>query len=176
MTISASLSSYYLNVRQAATAGESPASRQAEQPGKNELAGLSWEFSVASLELQLEIDTVEFKGMDEAFKAFLDTIGYEGKSLDELSQEEAKELVSDGGFFGIEQTAKRISDFVLMGAGDNEELLRAGRQGVLQGFEEAEKIWGEKLPDISYKTIEKAIETIDTAMHDYGYSILNAEV
>ena len=175
MTISASLTSYYLNVRQAVTAGDTAAIRQGEHPGKNELSKLSREFTVAGFDLQLQIDTLEFKGMDEGFKAFLDTIGYEGKSLDELSKEEAEALVSDNGFFGIEQTAKRISDFVLLGAGDNEELLRAGRQGVLKGFEEAEKLWGEKLPEISYKTIGKALETIDTAMHDYGYAIIDAE-
>jgi hypothetical protein len=118
----------------------------------------------------------EFSFNSPEFNSFLDDIGYEGKPINELSQEEAAELVSEDGFFGIEQTAQRIADFVISGAGDNEDLLRAGREGVLKGFDEAEEIWGGKLPDISYKTIEKAVEMIDTKMHELGFNIIDEDV
>ena len=55
-------------------------------------------------------------------------------------------------------------------------MMRAGREGILQGFDEAEAMWGGKLPDISYKTIEKATQMIDEAMHDLGYSIMDESV
>ena len=37
-------------------------------------------------------------------------------------------------------------------------------------------MWGGKLPDISYKTIERAVELIDMAMHEMGYAIIEEEV
>ena len=72
------------------------------------------------------------------------------------------------------QTAQRLADFVLNGAGDDASMLRAGREGIIQGFEEAQEIWGETLPDISYRTLEKALETIDTAMAQKGIPVLDA--
>jgi len=82
-------------------------------------------------------------------------IGYNGKAIGELSSDEASELVSENGFFGIANTADRIAGFVLNGAGDDVEKLKAGREGVAKGFEDARKIWGGELPEISQKTIEK---------------------
>ena len=107
------------------------------------------------------------------FQDFLKDIGYDGKSIADLSQDEAKELVSNDGFFGIDKTSQRIADFVINGAGDDEKLLKAGLDGVMQGFNEAEKIWGSKLPDISYKTIDKAQELITQHMNELGINVLD---
>jgi hypothetical protein len=101
-------------------------------------------------------------------------IGYSGKPIAELTQSEAKELVSDDGFFGVSQTSERIANFVLNGAGDNVEMLKAGREGMIRGFEEAETLWGEKLPDISYETMNKAIAMIDDKLNELGASILDS--
>jgi len=116
-------------------------------------------------------DSFEVQYQD--FKDFLSDIGYEGKNIADLSQEEATELVSEEGFFGVTQTSERISAFVISGAGGDEEMLREGRKGVLQGFDEAEKMWGGKLPDIAYETISKAVEMIDKALVDGGFSVLD---
>jgi len=101
-------------------------------------------------------------------------IGYEGKPIAELTQDEAKSLVAEDGFFGVSQTSERIGNFVLMGAGDDVEMLKAGREGILRGFQEAEKMWGGTLPDISYETINKAVETIDKKLGELGASILDS--
>ncbi len=104
----------------------------------------------------------------------LSGLGYSGKPIKELSQDEAKVLVAEDGFFGISQTSERIANFVLTGAGDDVDKLKAGREGILQGFKEAEGIWGGKLPDISYETIDKAVEMIDKKLSDLGASILDS--
>ena len=104
----------------------------------------------------------------------LTDIGYEGKPITELTQAEAKELVSEDGFFGITQTSERIANFVLVGAGDDANKLKAGREGILRGFKEAESMWGDKLPDISYETINKAVEMIDKKLGILGVSILDS--
>lgn len=109
----------------------------------------------------------------EDFQNFLKDIGYDGKPIAELSQDEAAKLVSEDGIFGIKQTSERIANFVINGAGGNEELLRAGREGMLKGFKQAEDIWGGELPDISQQTIAKATELVDKAMSDLGFGVLD---
>ncbi|WP_103624491.1 hydrogenase-4 component G [Campylobacter concisus] len=103
----------------------------------------------------------------------LASIGYNGKSLNELSSDEANDLISENGFFGIANTAERIASFVLNGAGDDVEKLKAGREGVTKGFEDAKKIWGGELPEISQKTIEKTLETLDKKIAELGGNVLN---
>ncbi|MCD4667348.1 MAG: hypothetical protein K8R44_01930 [Sulfurimonas sp.] len=110
------------------------------------------------------------------FQSFLSDIGYAGKPIAELTQGEAAQLVSEDGIFGITQTSERIANFVINGAGGDEDKLRAGREGMLQGFKEAEAMWGGELPEISQKTMQASLEMVDKAMYDLGFSILNEEV
>ena len=112
----------------------------------------------------------------EDFQNFLKDIGYDGKPIAELSQDEAKELVSDDGFFGVSQTSQRVAEFVINGADGDEELLRAGREGIIQGYKDAEEAWGSELPDIAKETQQKSLELIDKKMQELGFSILNEEV
>ena len=91
----------------------------------------------------------------------LENIGYEGKPITELSQEEAKDLVSEEGFFGVNQTSQRVADFVFGFSGNDLELLQKGREGIVQGFEDAKKLFGGELPEISYKTQERTLALID---------------
>ncbi len=133
----------------------------------------SFSFSSNSFELQSTLDQDPFEAEYAKFQDFLQGIGYEGKPISELSQEEATKLVGDDGFFGIDQTAQRIADFVIMGSGGDEKLMREGREGIMQGFKDAEATWGGKLPDISYATIEKAAKMIDDKMAELGYSVLD---
>ena len=135
----------------------------------------SFSYTYVSFELQLGVAETDFQKDYEAFQSFLEKIGYQGKAIAELDREEAEALVAEDGFFGIAKTAERIADFVLEGARGEESLLRAGREGILRGFKEAERLWGGKLPEISYKTIDKAVKMIDMAMHDLGFAILSEE-
>ncbi|WP_458699468.1 hydrogenase-4 component G [Sulfurospirillum sp. 1307] len=120
------------------------------------------------------------KSKDEISKQFetfsLADIGYDGKPIGDLSQDEAKKLVSEDGFFGIKKTSDRIANFVLNGAGDDVEKLKSGREGILRGFSEAEELWGKKLPDISYETINKSVEMIDKKLAELGATILDENV
>ena len=94
--------------------------------------------------------------------------GYAGKNIFAMNKTELNELISDKGFFGIENTANRIADFVINGAGDDLEKLKKGFEGMKQGFEQAEKIWGNKLPQISQDTITKAIEKVSARIKELG--------
>lgn len=134
-------------------------------------------YVLKSANVQGELTTQNIS-LDEAradFQSFLKEIGYEGKSITELSQDEAAELVSEDGIFGINQTSQRIADFVINGAGGDESKLQAGREGMLQGFKMAEEMWGGELPEISQKTMQAATELVDKAAYDLGFSLINTE-
>ncbi|MCH5322818.1 MAG: hydrogenase-4 component G [Helicobacter sp.] len=102
----------------------------------------------------------------------LSSIGYTGKPLTELTQQEAADLISEDGFFGIAKTSERIADFVIAGAGDDIEKLKAGREGILRGYEQAQKAWGGDLPDISEETLQKALEKVDKRLAELGGNVL----
>ena len=83
--------------------------------------------------------------------------------------------MSENGFFGITNTADRISNFIISAAGDDLQKLEAGKEGMLRGFKEAEKIWGGKLPEISQKTIEKATKAVDKRIAELGGNVLSVQ-
>jgi len=82
-------------------------------------------------------------------------------------------IFDEDGYWGVSQTAARIAQFVLTGAGDDIDKLRQGREGILRGFKEAEEIWGGQLPDISYATIENAVQQIDSKIHELGVPVID---
>ena len=94
------------------------------------------------------------------------SVGYEGKPINELSE---------NGFFGIANTADRMSGFVINGAGDDLEKLKAGREGMVRGYEAAKKAWGGELPEISQKTMQKALESVDKRIAQLGGNVLNVQ-
>lgn len=156
-----------------------------EKLSKDELQGLkeqmtqsanAYSFDSFSVQTNVSGAQEQFTKDYEDFQTFLLGVGYEGKPIAELSQDEAAALVSEDGIFGIAQTSERVANFVINGSGGNEDMMRAGREGMIQGFKEAEQMWGGELPEISQKTMAKAIEMVDMAMNDLGFSILNKEV
>jgi len=93
-------------------------------------------------------------------------IGYEGKPITELSEEEASALISEEGFFGISETSQRVADFVFGFAGDDLDILEQGREGIIKGFEEAQEMWGGELPQISYDTQAATLALIDARIQE----------
>jgi len=124
------------------------------------------------------IDFLSGKVVSEDFN--LANTGYEGKPITELSKSEALELVGEDGFFGVEKTAQRVADFVLGFAGNDLENLEKSREGVVQGFDDAQKMWGGELPQISHDTQKRTLELIDARIAelkgDTNTTAKNAEV
>ena len=113
----------------------------------------------ASKDQQSVLDFLSGKGKIDDKNLY--DIGYKGKPIMDLSPQEATDLVSENGFFGITQTSDRVSNFVFSFAGDDLEKLQKGRDGIVKGFEEANKMFGGNLPEISYKTQERTLALID---------------
>lgn len=121
----------------------------------------------ASKNIEAQNNILNFlSGKEVKGELSLKDIGYDGKPITELSKEEASTLIGENGFFGVDQTSKRVSDFVLNFAGDDLDILEKGREGIVQGFKDAEKMWGNKLPQISYDTQTKTLELIDAKIKE----------
>lgn len=77
-------------------------------------------------------------------------------SAEDIAQ--AKEDVSEDGYWGVEQTSERIYSFAYALTGGDpskaDEMLKA----VEKGFKLATKDWGSELPDISQKTMDAVRE------------------
>jgi len=105
------------------------------------------------------IDFLSGKAISDDFK--LENTGYTGKPISELSPQEASDLVGEDGYFGVEKTAQRVANFAINLADGDIDSLEKTREGVVQGFEDAETMWGGELPEISYKTQDRTLELID---------------
>ncbi|EAK7632466.1 hypothetical protein E7O66_10510 [Campylobacter coli] len=101
------------------------------------------------------------------------SLGYNGKNPLTMNTDELNQLISEEGFFGIDNTANRIADFVIKGAGNDVEKLKKGLEGIKQGFEQAEKIWGGELPQISQDTIEATIKKVSDRIDELGGKTLD---
>ncbi|MEE4253676.1 MAG: hypothetical protein V2I50_06490 [Desulfuromusa sp.] len=78
-----------------------------------------------------------------------------------MTQEEAQELVSEDGYFGVEKTSQRIVDFAINGFGNDPSKLQEMKDAIDQGFLEAQNAFGGALPEISQQTYDAIMEKLD---------------
>ncbi|MGD9733254.1 MAG: hydrogenase-4 component G [Desulfamplus sp.] len=103
----------------------------------------------------------------------INTQSSENPAFSPSKSSQPDDLFGENGYWGVNKTAARISDFVISGAGDDIEKLKAGREGIQKGLKDAEKVWGGKMPDISYQTIEKSLEAIDERIKKLGGNVVD---
>lgn len=81
--------------------------------------------------------------------------------VDEETVAQAKKDVADDGYWGVDQTADRIVSFAKALTGGDASKVEEMRKAVEKGYKEATKTWGDKLPEISKKTLDKVNELMD---------------
>ena len=113
------------------------------------------------------------QGLKDLLNQNIGITGYSGKPIGDLTSQEASNLISDNGYFGINNTANRIADFVINGAGGDAQKLRSGLEGVKNGFAQAEAMWGQALPDISQQTMNKTLDRINQALMALSGNAIN---
>lgn len=96
----------------------------------------------------------------------LEDLGYLGKPISQLSKEEAKNLLDTDGFFGSDETSKRLSVFAEEITGFEPEALKEVKKGFEKGFEEAKKFFKEDLPEVSKQTQFKTMDIIDKKIEE----------
>ena len=75
-------------------------------------------------------------------------------SADPATIAQAKEDISEDGYWGVEQTSQRIFDFAMALSGGDEEQMKKMQEAFEKGFAQATGTWGKELPDISNKTYD----------------------
>lgn len=73
-------------------------------------------------------------------------------TVDPATKAQAQADIAEDGYYGVTQTSDRIFDFACALAGDDVDKMKEMQAAFQKGFEQAEKTWGGKLPDISYQT------------------------
>jgi len=74
---------------------------------------------------------------------------------------EAAEMVEEGGYFSVEETAARIIGFAVALSGGDERHIATLERGMERGFAMAERMWGDQLPEISQQTHEAVREAFE---------------
>jgi hypothetical protein len=74
---------------------------------------------------------------------------------------EASEMVAEGGYFSVEETAARMLDFAVALTGGDPARIELMRDAVERGFAQAERMFGGELPEISHQTLEAVMNGFD---------------
>lgn len=101
--------------------------------------------------------TYQFANLSELMKGIVN-----GQvEVDPEVVEQAKKDVAEDGYWGVEQTAERIVSFAKALTGGDASKLEEMRVAIDKGFGDAEKLWGDELPEISSKTRDRINEMLD---------------
>jgi hypothetical protein len=74
--------------------------------------------------------------------------------VDDETRLQAQNDISEDGYYGVKQTSERILNFAKALAGDDPDKLEEMYSAVVDGFKQAQKMWGDDLPEICSKTLE----------------------
>ena len=75
-------------------------------------------------------------------------------TVDEETQAQAREDISEDGYYGVKQTSQRLYDFASALAGDDPEKMKDMQAAIEKGYKDATKAWGKDLPQISQDTLD----------------------
>jgi hypothetical protein len=74
---------------------------------------------------------------------------------------EANAMLEEGGYFSVDETAKRMLDFAVALTGGDPAQIEVMRDAVQRGFNQAERMFGGELPEISHQTHEAVMKGFD---------------
>ena len=86
--------------------------------------------------------------------------------LEAVTPDQAQDLISEDGYFGVEKTSERIFQFAVGIAGGDTSRIDAIKEGIEKGFAEAKKAFGDWLPQISYDTYDAVMKKLDNWVAD----------
>ena len=88
--------------------------------------------------------------------------------VDEETRKKAQEDIAEDGYWGVEKTSERMLDFAKALAGNDPDKAKEMLGAIQQGFEEAEKMWGEELPELSQRTMDATLEKVNKWIEELG--------
>lgn len=81
--------------------------------------------------------------------------------VDEETAKQAKEEISEDGYWGVEQTSDRILDFAKALSGGDEDKMKNMLEAFKKGYSQAGKAWGKELPSLCKDTYDAVIDKFD---------------
>lgn len=91
---------------------------------------------------------------------------YRRLEVDDETRAQAQKDIEEDGYWGVEQTSDRIVDFAKALAGTSYKLAEEMLEAVKEGFKQAEKAWGEELPELSKKTMDATFDKLNKWMDE----------
>lgn len=91
-------------------------------------------------------------------------------TVDAATKAQAQEDISEDGYWGVKQTSDRIIDFATALTGGDPDQIEKMRDAFKKGYEQAEKIWGGELPEISKQTYDAVMKKFDELAEAAGLS------
>lgn len=88
---------------------------------------------------------------------------------------QAKEDISEDGYWGVNQTSDRIFSFALALSNGDESRWKNGK-GCGKGFSLATKSWGQELPSISSDTHSAIMDKFDNWFKENGSTATTADL
>ena len=74
---------------------------------------------------------------------------------------EAQEMIDEGGYFSVDETAARLLNFAVALTGGDPSKIDLMRDAVQRGFDQAQKMFGGELPEITHKTHAAVMKGFD---------------
>jgi len=74
---------------------------------------------------------------------------------------EAQAMLDENGYFSIDETAARMLDFAVALTGGDPAQIEVMRDAVQRGFNQAERMFGGELPEISHQTLQAVMNGFD---------------
>lgn len=112
---------------------------------------------------QMILDTFTDQGLSTRI-----AIGDTSIDLEDLTPEKARELISEEGYLGVEQTSDRIFEMAISLAGNDPDRLEEIKAGIEKGFEMAADALGGSLPELSDQTRDAVMEKLDAWVEGTG--------
>ena len=125
---------------------------------RNIIGNQSGKFAVANADSAVEGDSIW---------SFLAKGDY---TVDPQTKADAQAAISEDGYYGVKQTSQRLFDFAAALAGDDVNKMREMQSAMMDGYNEAAKLWGGELPQISQDTINAANDLFDDYYKEKGVS------
>ena len=89
-------------------------------------------------------------------------------TVDAETKAQAQADIAEDGYWGVKQTSERILDFATALTGGDPSKLEKMRDAFQKGFKQAEKTWGDALPEISQKTYDAVMKGFDKLAEEAG--------
>jgi hypothetical protein len=123
-----------------------------------------------SIDIEFSLE-ISYSSKEELSRQ-LDAIG---EMLEDV-MEDADDFLTGAHHYTPGQTAERIVQNILDGANGDLNLMRSGREGMLQGFRDFHRDLGHALHEQTKETMRSAIEILDRLLNGLGTHIIDEKI